>query len=110
MRQLASLESILRLAARGRQALANGDITAAIANRRTVLHELGALHPDSELSPSVRTLQAAESYSLHGDTTCGLSCSSGVDARATQLKRTFLAIFNPIAILHSVPTFAANDI
>jgi hypothetical protein len=108
--QLANLESILSLAARGRRVLAKGDLAAAIANRRAVLQQLRALHPDSELAPSVDALQAAETYSLHADTTCGLSCSPSIDARATQLKQAFLAIFNPVAIRHNVPRYAANKI
>jgi hypothetical protein len=108
--QLASLESILNLAGSGRQSLANGDITAAIANRRSVLQELGAFHPNPELSASVRALQAAERYSLQADTTCGLSCSSSIDKRATQLKQAFLAIFNPVAARYNTPTYTAGEI
>ena len=108
--QLASLDSILNLAEIGRQSLANGDMTAAIANRSKVLQELGALHPDSELSASVRALQAAEIYSLHADTTCGLSCSASIDARATHLKQGFLAIFNPVATRHNTRTYTAGEV
>ncbi len=108
--QLASLDSILNLARSGRQSLANGDITAAIANRRSVLQELGALHPDPELSASVRALQAAERYSLQADTTCGLNCSASIDKRATQLKQAFLAIFNPVAMRHNTPAYTAGQI
>ncbi len=49
--QLATLESILNLAETGRQALANGDITATIANRRTVLEELGTRCSPTPSSP-----------------------------------------------------------
>jgi len=108
--QLATLDSILNLAETGRQALANGDITATIANRRTVLQELDALQPDSELSASVQALKAAESYSLHADTTCGLSCSVSVDQGATRLKQAFLAIFNPIAARYNTPSYTAGQI
>ena len=108
--QLASLDSILNLAKTGRQALANGDITATIANRRTVLQELDALQPNSELSASVQALKAAESYSLHADTTCGLSCSVSVDQHSTQLKQAFVAIFNPIAARYGTQTYAAGEI
>jgi RNA polymerase subunit RPABC4/transcription elongation factor Spt4 len=108
--QLATVDSILKLAENGRQALANGDINAAIANRRSVLAEIGALHPNSELVPSVRALQAAEAYSLHADTTCGLSCSASIDQQATRLKNAFLAIFNPIAARYNTPTYAAGEI
>jgi hypothetical protein len=108
--QLATLDSILNIAATGRQALANGDITATIANRRTVLQELDALQPDSELSASVQALKAAESYSLHADTTCGLNCSVTIDQRATRLKQAFLAIFNPIATRYGAQTYAAGEI
>lgn len=108
--QLATLESILNLAETGRQALANGDITATIANRRTVLQELGAFQPDSELFASVQALKAAESYSLHADTTCGLNCSATVDQGATSLKQAFLAIFNPIATRYNTPTYTAGQI
>ena len=76
--QLATFDSILNLAETGRQALANGDITTTIANRRTGLQELDALQPDSELSASVQALKAAESDSLQADTTCGLNCSVSV--------------------------------
>lgn len=108
--QLASLDSILNLAETGRQALTNGDITATIANRRTVLQELDALQPDSQLSASVQALKAAESYSLHADTTCGLNCSVSVDQGATRLKQAFLAIFNPIAARYGTQTYAAGEI
>ncbi len=108
--QLATLDSILSLAETGRQALANGDITATIANRRTLLQELDALQPDSELSASVQALKAAESYSLHADTTCGLSCSVSVDQGATRLKQAFLALFNPIATRYNTPTYTAGEI
>lgn len=108
--QLATLDSILNLAETGRQALANGEITTTIANRRTVLQELDALQPDSELSASVQALKAAESYSLHADTTCGLSCSVSIDQGATRLKQAFLAIFNPIAARYHTPTYTAGEI
>ena len=108
--QLATLDSILNLAQTGREALANGDITATIANRRTVLQELAASRPDSELSASVQALKAAESYSLHADTTCGLNCSVSVDQGATRLKQAFLAIFNPIATRYNTPTYTAGQL
>ncbi len=108
--QLATVDSILKLAENGRQALANGDITATIANRRTVLQELNALKPDSQLAPSVQALKVAESYSLHADTTCGLNCSVSVDQGATRLKQAFLATFNPIAARYNTPTYTAGQI
>jgi hypothetical protein len=108
--QLATVDSILKLAENGRQALANGDITATIANRRTVLQELNALKPGSQLSASVQALKAAESYSLHADTTCGLNCSVTIDQGATRLKQAFLTIFNPIAARYNTPTYTAGQI
>ena len=60
--QLASVESILDLAGVGRQALAGGNLTAAIANRRQVLQQLNGLQPDAQLAPSVAALKAAETF------------------------------------------------
>ena len=108
--ELASLDSILNLAEAGRRSLANGDITATIANRREVLQQLGALHPNSELSASVQALDVAESFSLQADTTCGLSCPPSTNARSTQLKKAFVAIFDPIATRYGTPTYAADQI
>jgi hypothetical protein len=90
--------------------LAKGEITATIINRRAVLEDLSVLHPGPELLASVRALQAAERYSLRADTTCGFGCPPSVDARATQLKQAFLAIFNPVAIRENMPTYSANEI
>jgi hypothetical protein len=108
--QLGTFESILKQAESGRQALANGDVTAAIANRRSVVQRLTALRSAAQLAPAVRALRAAESYSLHADTACGRTCPAGVDQRATQLKRAFLAIFNPLAARSGTATYAAGEI
>jgi RNA polymerase subunit RPABC4/transcription elongation factor Spt4 len=108
--QVASLEAILSLAARGRQALANGDITATIANRRSVLARLDAFHPDAELAASVAALKAAESFSLYADTTCGRNCAASINQHSTDLKQTFLARFNPIATKYGSATYTAGQI
>lgn len=73
--------------------MANAHITAIIA-----------LHPGSELSATVQALKAAESYSLHADTTCGLNCPASINQQSTGLKRAFLAMFNPIAARYGAPT------
>ena len=108
--QLAGLDAILNFAGNGRQALANGDLNAAIANRRSVLQQLAAFKPDAEFASSVQALQAAESFSLHADTTCGLSCSSSINQHSTDLKEAFLSIFNPIAARYGTRTYAAGQI
>jgi hypothetical protein len=108
--QVADLEAILRLAATGRLALANGDITATIANRRSVLTKLDAFHPGAALAPSVAALKAAESFSLYADTTCGLHCSASINQHSTDLKQAFLATFNPIATKYNSATYTAGQI
>ena len=108
--QVASLEAILNLAATGRQALATGDIAATIANRRSVLAQLDAFQPDAELAPSVAALKAAESFSLHADTTCGLNCPASINQHSTDLKQAFLAMFNPIATKYGSATYTAGQI
>lgn len=108
--QVASVEGILSLAATGRQALANGDIKATIANRRSVLAQLNAFQPDAQLAPSVAALKAAETFSLHADTTCGLSCPASVDQQSTNLKTAFLATFNPIASQYAGRTYTPGQI
>jgi hypothetical protein len=74
-----------------------------------VVQQLAALRPDAEFAPSVRALQAAESYSLHNDTTCGLSCSSSINQHSTDLKQVFLAIFNPEATKYGAATYRAGQ-
>lgn len=108
--QIHSLEAILSLAATGRQTLANGDVTAAIANRRSVLARLDAFRPDAELAPSVGALKAAESFSLYADTTCGRNCPASINQHSTNLKQAFLAMFNPIATKYRSAKYTAGQI
>jgi RNA polymerase subunit RPABC4/transcription elongation factor Spt4 len=108
--QVAGLEAILSLAATGRQALANGNITATIANRRLVLAQLNTFQADTQLAPSVAALKAAETFSLHADTTCGLNCPAAINQNSTNLKTAFLAMFNPIATQYGARTYSPGEI
>jgi len=108
--QLAALDSILNLAETGRQALADGDITTTIANRRTVLQELDALQPESELSASVQALKGGRKLFAARRHDVRTELFSQRRPGATRLKQAFLDIFNPIATRYNTPTYTAGEI
>jgi hypothetical protein len=96
----------------GRLAVGDGDWSAAIANRTSVLNELGRLDVASELEGARQTLIRAMRASLAADryhAACG-ACAAPYDAAATDSKRAFIGMFNPYLLARYGATVDASQL
>jgi hypothetical protein len=112
-RAVVAVASVLAFGGAGRTAAQRGDWSAALRNRQATLARLARAPVMRSLTASVGFLRAALQASIKADQArvrCGCGAENPQDVAATELKRRFLAGFNPLASRYLRRTYSEPDI
>jgi hypothetical protein len=108
-----AVSDVLAFAGRGRVAAQRGDWATALSNRQATLARLARIRAVARLAGPLGFLRAALQASIRADrlrVACGCGAENPQDVAATELKRRFLAGFNPLANRYVKRTYTEPDI